>query len=423
MATPSPTFSAAPTAHSSSPSSSPCKKGLACYEYNEYVESDASRDLTNPCHGWPKLVEVMVDQPGLESFQAFRDLNIKSLLYYQAELVKLRKDLHALEWEDHRKGGEASLFCENVDKLLATKDESIECQEAQFRKVKEMRVVLKDYNAALLQYTEINKLPKAETFNVTTLRKWIDSHIMETLTILGPGSDSWGILAQKGQDDIGLGRHFWKLLKSIFREERLQEDLDLVIPGKEEHTDSLTRWVATQGTPFWHKLKSTFRETKIYKRVAQRWLSLCRPSTHVDEERRSQGEIPGDTSTVKNSRKDSFITIFRTRIFQQESPAESKDGCASLSTYSISRMIRFTNFVATLIACLLPIVGIIVLSEVHTKAKTLGFIALFTAIFAIGIMVLTDSRTSRTEVFTATAAFAAVLVVFVQNQSPASVGS
>jgi hypothetical protein len=40
----------------------------------------------------------------------------------------------------------------------------------------------------------------------------------------------------------------------------------------------------------------------------------------------------------------------------------------------------------------------------HTTAELLGFIALFTAIFAIGLMVLTDSGTSRTEIFTATAA-------------------
>jgi len=85
-------------------------------------------------------------------------------------------------------------------------------------------------------------------------------------------------------------------------------------------------------------------------------------------------------------------------------------------------MIRFTNHVATVIACLFPIIGIVVLSKIHTQAKILGFIALFTAVFAIGLMILTDSKTSRTDIFTATAAFAAVLVVFVQNQSPGGGG-
>jgi hypothetical protein len=88
----------------------------------------------------------MVDQPGLESFQPFRDLNIKSLLYYQAELVQLRQDLHALEWEDHRKGGGAVLLCENVDKLLASAQFS-----EQLSKVKEIRGVLKEYSKKLTQ--------------------------------------------------------------------------------------------------------------------------------------------------------------------------------------------------------------------------------------------------------------------------------
>jgi hypothetical protein len=68
-------------------------------------------------------------------------------------------------------------------------------------------------------------------------------------------------------------------------------------------------------------------------------------------------------------------------------------------------LIRFTNYVATIIACLLPIVGIVVLSKLHTRSKILGFIALFTAIFAIVIMLSTDATTKRTEIFTATAAY------------------
>jgi hypothetical protein len=231
---------------------------------------------------------------------------------------------------------------------------------------------------------------------------------MGTLNIIGPGSDSWGILAQDRQDEenIGLRRQFWKLLKSIFCEERPQEDLDLVVPGKEEDTDSLTRWVATQGTPFWHSLKTAFEETKIYKAVTPRWRFLCKLFRRTEEERRSKDELPHSPSAEINPRKASIITIIKRRMFQQETQVESKeeDSHGSLSTYSRYRMVRFTNFVATVIACLLPIVGIVVLSELHTKAKTLGFIALFTAVFAIGIMILTDSRTSRTEVFTATAA-------------------
>jgi hypothetical protein len=68
-------------------------------------------------------------------------------------------------------------------------------------------------------------------------------------------------------------------------------------------------------------------------------------------------------------------------------------------------MLKFTSFVTTIAACLLPIVAIAVLATINNdQAKTIGFIALFTGVFAIGLMVLTPSATSRTEIFTATAA-------------------
>jgi hypothetical protein len=88
---------------------------------------------------------------------------------------------------------------------------------------------------------------------------------------------------------------------------------------------------------------------------------------------------------------------------QPQVPTRKEDSLASLATYSSKSMIRFTNRVATIVACLFPIIGIVVLSRLHTQAKILGFIALFTATFAMGIMALTSS-TSRTEIFTVTAA-------------------
>jgi hypothetical protein len=146
---PSPTFSAALTANSASPSTCACRIHSACLAPpDEDDEEDASRDLKQPCHGWPELVKVMVDNPGFESFQAFRDLNIKSLLYYQAELVQLRKELHALEWRDHRTGGESERLCSSVGSLLQTKERPVEAQ-AQLKKIKEIREVLKEYSKIL----------------------------------------------------------------------------------------------------------------------------------------------------------------------------------------------------------------------------------------------------------------------------------
>jgi len=78
--------------------------------------------------------------------------------------------------------------------------------------------------------------------------------------------------------------------------------------------------------------------------------------------------------------------------------------------------VQFTSGVATVVACLLPTLAIGVLTTAQGNIQKLLYIGGFTALFAIGLMLLTDVGTSKVQVFTATAAFSAVLVVFVQNQ-------
>ena len=60
--------------------------------------------LEQPLHGWPELAQLMAQNADLQAFPAFTDLNVKILLYYQAELTDLREELHKLEWRDHLDG-------------------------------------------------------------------------------------------------------------------------------------------------------------------------------------------------------------------------------------------------------------------------------------------------------------------------------
>ena len=62
-----------------------------------------------------------------------------------------------------------------------------------------------------------------------------------------------------------------------------------------------------------------------------------------------------------------------------------------------------TPVTTTIVACVLPIVAITALAKVRSLNLILGLIALFTAIFAIGLILLTNFG-SRVEIFTATAA-------------------
>ena len=86
----------------------------------------------------------MAKTPDFASFSRFRDLNIKSLLYYQAELTELRKKLHKEEWADYRRGDEdTKWFFKRADLLIDSEDEP---NHPQWETMKQIRVVLKDYS-------------------------------------------------------------------------------------------------------------------------------------------------------------------------------------------------------------------------------------------------------------------------------------
>lgn len=112
--------------------------------------TNPAKDPTRPLHGWPKIAKLIADHSDFEAFQSFKDLNIKSLLYYQAELEMLRKDLHKAEWEDFRTGSfaHADELGERADLLLACKDNDYKSYIAtdQMKIMCRMRVVLKEYS-------------------------------------------------------------------------------------------------------------------------------------------------------------------------------------------------------------------------------------------------------------------------------------
>ncbi|CZR53457.1 uncharacterized protein PAC_03335 [Phialocephala subalpina] len=344
----SPTLSTADTI------TGPTDECETCMAFPKDYPANSNGNLQKPCHGWPQLAQVMV-----------------------------KEELHDFEWKDHRKGGRVpSRLCANVGKMF----HEVQGKD-QFDKMKEIREVLKDYNAALLQYSQVNEFPQAEDFNVTSFRTLLKELNGTKLDITGPGQKSWGDISDKNDmDSKTLWRQFGGVLRSILWEEKSNTvHVDLVVPRKDKDIDPLTRWVKIHGMPFWHNVLEAYHEAEDSAKNKRRWTSwiflliffglnkepveLPTPNARADGKKRS----PSITSSVN-------------------------------ITYSLQRMIRFTNFVATIVACLLPIIAIVVLAKLHTQAKILGFIALFTAVFAVGIMWLTGSSTSRTEIFTATAA-------------------
>lgn len=332
-------------------------------------------NLELPVPGWPRLAQLMATTPDFAAFSRFRDLNVKSLLYYQVELTELRKSLDKLERSNCYNGdSEVREYANRADYLIDSRHDK---HHAQWDLVVRMRELLKEYNAALLQYSQVSALPEPDSYNIESLRVWLKREGDGHYFIKGAGDDIWGNLYEREKDRKSLMRQFLQLLRSIFWSQKAPPNkLDLVATRPPQNIDGLTHWVANNFVPFYHELRNT------------PW-----------------------RKNVNDVEKTSPIP--KEKVFD-----EKQDGIQSfnsLETYSEKRILKFTSSVATVIACLLPTLSIAILSKVHETEHLVIYIAGFTAIFAVGLMFLTNAATSRVEIFTATAAFSAVLVVFVQN--------
>lgn len=77
-------------------------------------------EVNDPVPGWPRLAKTISEHPELEAFPSFTDLCVKSLLYYQAELIALRKELHEEELKDWgvSEEEESFLYSGNLNSLI-----------------------------------------------------------------------------------------------------------------------------------------------------------------------------------------------------------------------------------------------------------------------------------------------------------------
>jgi hypothetical protein len=121
-------------------------------------ERNPANNVNFPVDGWPTLARIIATKPDLEAFASFTDLGIKSLLYYQAELIYLRKKLHEEEWKDFRTDDieKSSKYADNLEALILGREASIESKEKdnenslplprQWVLIERIRATLKEYS-------------------------------------------------------------------------------------------------------------------------------------------------------------------------------------------------------------------------------------------------------------------------------------
>lgn len=304
-------------------------------------------------YGWPKLARVMAETPCYESYPRFRELNVKNLIYYQVELAELEARLKKTELADNLHGKEPRReYARHAQKMLVPKPNGPTADGDDSKQ----REIIRDIRTLLREYNDA----LLQHIRITALPQ-PDYLNIESLRV-----------EMKGYGEIiaGAGSSAWGDPR---RHQALPEPMAKAI-------------VSLISTFFWKEDGPSDDRDLV--------------ATHPPK------KLDGLTRWIREDWTPFYHVYLRKRNTAQ----------AKAVTYRETMMLKFTAGVTMVIACILPTVAIGVLTTAKTTMQKLLYIGGFTALFAIGVMWLTDAGTSRLSVFTATAAFSAVLVVFVQGQ-------
>ena len=170
---------------------------------------------------------------------------------------------------------------------------------------------------------------------------------------------------------------------------------------------------------------------------AQAWLqSLDRPPKQVPEAMRkilewdtdlrtSISEIDVEYLDLKNSQdiitltpehnREAFSRFLMNKLSWVLLPTKARQERreTGFTFLSDNRVRRTTRFVAVVLASILPILSIVILYYVRSSDIRIGLIIIFSTLFSGVVALVSDAR--NVEVMAATAAYAAVLVVFVSG--------
>ncbi|KAL5314272.1 hypothetical protein ACEPPN_018697 [Leptodophora sp. 'Broadleaf-Isolate-01'] len=397
---------------------------------SQTTATDPVPSVNCPVDGWPTLAKIIAEKPDLEAFASFTDLNIKSLLIYQAELIHLRKALHNAEYADFRSSEyeDSSSYAENLEALIGARDDSVESMgnskptdripmPLQWVIIEKMRITLEKYNAALLQYSQVAALREADRCNVRTLRGSVTWVGRERTSLTGDAAATWG-----DPSEITPGKkHLPELFRGLFTgspdTERKVKDGEfkehLIVPRQGKKPDGLENWVTRCFIPFYDRLRTEYLVPFCKTYLRPIWnviVLLCHAVASIfyfisflwkKLRQCSQPEVDPERD-LKGSNASSNLPPVSPTISNITSSTE-KTLTNNFTEYTGDWILRVTSLITTVVACLLPTVAITILAQVHHMGLILGLIALFTSMFAVGLVLLSSSS-SRVEIFTATAA-------------------
>ncbi|KAL8717935.1 MAG: hypothetical protein Q9225_004883 [Loekoesia sp. 1 TL-2023] len=105
-------------------------------------------------------------------FRRFDALNIKNLLYMQAELVHLEAELRQIE-QDEKSSADPSMVGYPLS-VYDLRDSVSTGHVTQWTKYQEIQSKVQAYNGALLQYLSLRKIAKPTSNAVEFFREWLE---------------------------------------------------------------------------------------------------------------------------------------------------------------------------------------------------------------------------------------------------------
>jgi hypothetical protein len=217
-----------------------------------------------------------------------------------------------------------------------------------------------------------------------SLWNWLRREKYGGFQVRGVGvEESWGDIYEK-KDDKSLWKQFGTLLWTfIWPQPPPGDDLDLVVTRPQTKIDGFTQWVVWYFIPFYEACRN--------RRKVNNRNELTPP------------DIENDAKSPSN-RTDQPEPNDELEIKPPEHWLEKVEKKETIESWSEKSVLRFTSGFSTVMACLLPVLAIVLLSRLHKMRDLLLCLAAFSLIFSVGLIFLTRGMGTRVEIFTATSA-------------------
>lgn len=178
---------------------------------------------------------------------------------------------------------------------------------------------------------------------------------------------------------------------------------------------------ALQAQAWLQSLEKPPKHMQNAMRTALEWNTDLRTSiSETDLEYLDSKNFQDTISLAPNPYREAFSRFLANRLswFFLSSKEREEERQEGFTVFSDHRIRRTTRLVAVVLSSILPVLSIVILYYVHSTEVHIGLIIVFSTLFSAVVAAVSDAR--NVEVMAATAAYAAVLVVFVSGnlQSP-----